>query len=95
MFAVINTLTGRLLNGKIHSTHDEGELVLENLDYNAPRLSQAFDLFELTENGWEHADRPQGVKIPYVPYPHETIRALLVDDFEKSGLIERNESVFD
>ena len=56
IFAIVNVKTGKLWRNEIYSSYIEADEKLCILDLQLPKLSELFDVFELSPNGWEIAD---------------------------------------
>lgn len=56
IFAIVNVKTGKLWRNEIYSSYIEADEKLSILDLQLPKLSELFDVFELSPHGWEIAD---------------------------------------
>jgi hypothetical protein len=59
IFAIVNVKTGRLWQNEIYSSYIDADEKLSVLDLQLPKLSELYDVFELSPHGWEIADNYQ------------------------------------
>ncbi len=55
-FAIVNVKTGKLWRNEVYSSYIDADEKLSILDLQLPKLSELYDVFELSPQGWEIAD---------------------------------------